>query len=102
MQFATVIANKELEKRFKEGVDFKQVCFYHDEYTFEVRPEIAEDVKAVLEESINKAGNHFNLSIEQTGEGEIGNSWYDVHTPWWVGLFLMYWVAFPSISHYTV
>ena len=79
MQLATVFANKMLEKRFKEGVDYRQVCFYHDEYTFECKPEIAHKVKRILEHAINKAGKYFKLSIEQTGEGEIGDNWYSVH-----------------------
>lgn len=32
-----------------------------------------------MEDSINQAGKYFKLSIEQTGEAEIGDSWFAVH-----------------------
>tara|TARA_R100000544_G_scaffold36853_2_gene26065 strand:+ start:7783 stop:7917 length:135 start_codon:yes stop_codon:yes gene_type:complete len=44
-----------------------------------VKPEIAEDVKTILEDSIKQAGDYYNLAIEQIGEGAIGSSWYAVH-----------------------
>jgi hypothetical protein len=75
---------------------------YHDETTFEGRPEIAEDMKGIMERAINDAGKHFNLSIEQTGDGAIGLNWSQVHSPWWVGLFIMYVVALSSFPSYLV
>jgi DNA polymerase-1 len=79
MQVATVMANKELRSKYMDGTDYKQVCFYHDEYTFETRPEIAEDVKGILERCIAQAGEFFNLTIKQIGEGQIGLNWAEVH-----------------------
>jgi DNA polymerase I-like protein with 3'-5' exonuclease and polymerase domains len=55
------------------------VCFYHDEYTFETKPEIAEDIKEILERCIAQAGDFFNLTIKQIGEGQIGLNWAEVH-----------------------
>ena len=79
MQHATVLANQRLDEKYKDGIDFKQVGFFHDEYTFEVRPQIAEDVKVILEESIAIAGKDFNLNLPQIGEGEIGYNWSEIH-----------------------
>jgi len=79
MQHATVLANQRLDEKYKDGTDFKQVGFFHDEYTFEVRPLIAEDVKVILEESIAIAGKDFNLNLPQIGEGEIGYNWSEIH-----------------------
>ena len=79
MQHATVLANQRLDEKYKDGIDFKQVGFFHDEYTFEVRPLIAEDVKVILEESIAIAGKDFNLNLPQIGEGEIGYNWSEIH-----------------------
>jgi len=76
---ATVLLNKELRLKYVDGIDYKQVCFYHDEYTFEVKPELAEDIKGIMEKAINDAGKHFNLSIEQTGDGAVGLNWAEVH-----------------------
>jgi DNA polymerase I-like protein with 3'-5' exonuclease and polymerase domains len=79
MSKATVLVNKRLDERYIDGIDFKQVGFFHDEYTFEVRPEIAEDIKKILEDSIADAGEYFNLNLPQIGEGEIGRSWEEIH-----------------------
>lgn len=52
---------------------------YSDETTIECKPEIAEQIGEIMEDSINQAGKYFKLSIEQTGEAEIGDSWFAVH-----------------------
>lgn len=85
MTYATVLQNKWFRQKYKEGVDYKQVCMYHDETTVECRPEIAEDIGEMMERAINQAGKYFKLSIEQNGEAAIGKSWQAVHSPWWVG-----------------
>ena len=79
MLYGTVLANRRLAKKYVDGVDYKQVGFFHDEYTFEVRPDISEDVKVILEESITAAGEHFNLNLPQIGEGQIGLNWSLIH-----------------------
>ena len=79
LMYATVLINRRLCAKYKEGIDFKQVCFYHDEMTFECKPERAEDIGRIMEKGINDAGKYFRLAIEQTGEAAIGNSWQAVH-----------------------
>jgi DNA polymerase-1 len=79
MQYATVLANRKLDSKYKEGVQWKQVGFFHDEFTFEVEPEIAEDAKIMLEDSIAEAGAYFKLNLPQIGEGEIGRNWQEIH-----------------------
>ena len=69
----------ELEKKYQWGVDYGVVCWYHDEYTVECRPEIAEDVKRISEESITWAGNYFKICCPHVGDGKIGKNWYEVH-----------------------
>lgn len=89
MTYSTVLQNKWFRQKYKEGVDYKQVCMYHDETTVECRPEIAEDIGEMMERAINQAGKYFKLSIEQNGEAAIGKSWQAVHSPWWVGGLLV-------------
>lgn len=79
MQKAYILADAEIQKRFTYGVDFCWVCHYHDEFTGEFRPEIAEECKRIMEESITKAGEFYELAIPQIGEGEIGMTWAEVH-----------------------
>ena len=52
---------------------------YPDEFTFEVQPQIAEEVKLILENSIADAGEYFKLNLPQIGEGEIGKDWSAIH-----------------------
>ena len=79
MSAAYIKMNNDLDKRFKWGVDYGVVCFYHDEYTIECRPEIAEEVKKISEEAIAWAGRYFNILCPHVGDGKIGDSWYAVH-----------------------
>jgi len=68
-----------LKRRYRYGEQVHAVCFYHDEYTFECDPDIAEDVKKISEESIAWAGRFYNILCPHVGQGKIGNSWYAVH-----------------------
>lgn len=68
-----------LEKKYKWGVDYGVVCWYHDEYTVECREEIAEDVKKITEDAIREAGEFFKITCPHQGEGAIGRNWYDIH-----------------------
>lgn len=80
MSAAYIKANKDLEARgYKYGKDYGFVCWYHDEFTIECRPEIAEEVKKISEESIAWAGRFFNIVCPHVGDGKIGKNWYEVH-----------------------
>ena len=67
------------ERGFKIGVDFGVVCWYHDEFTSECRPEIAEEIKELKEKSIEWAGKFYNIQCPHKGKGSIGHSWADIH-----------------------
>jgi len=79
MQAAYNRANMVLEKKYRKGIDFGFVCWYHDEFTIECKPEIAEDVKLVSEASIVWAGEFFKILCPHVGDGKIGESWYAIH-----------------------
>lgn len=79
MTAAYNMANSQLRKKYKYGVDFGTVCFYHDEFTFECREEIAEDVKRISEHAIAWAGRYFKIPCPHVGQGKIGKNWYEVH-----------------------
>ena len=61
------------------GKDFGGVCHYHDEFTIECKPELAEMVKQVSEEAIAWAGRFYNILCPHKGDGKIGGNWYEVH-----------------------
>jgi hypothetical protein len=72
-------ANKDLSKKYIYGKDFGFLCWYHDEFNIECKPEIAEDVKRISEEAIAWAGRFYNIQCPHIGDGKIGKNWYDVH-----------------------
>ena len=61
------------------GKDFAIVNFMHDEISVEASPQHVEVVTKILEESINKAGQLFNLTVPQIGEADVGNNWSETH-----------------------
>lgn len=71
--------NKLQEAGYKPGIDYEFVSNVHDEFTNEVREEIAEDVARITQEATALAGDYFGLRIRLDGEAKIGNSWYDIH-----------------------
>jgi len=79
MSAAYIRVNKQLEKKYKWGIDYGIVCFYHDEFTIECREEVAEDVKQISEEAIAWAGKFYGIKCPHVGHGAIGKNWYDIH-----------------------
>lgn len=69
-----------LAKGYRWGDDFAIVCFYHDEYTIEVKEELAPEIAKIAEQCIVDAGRYFHLDFcPQEGDAEIGKNWYDIH-----------------------
>ena len=80
MQAAFNKAIMDLERKgLRYGSDFGSVCHYHDEFTFETKPEYAELVKEVSENAIVWAGKFYKITCPHKGDGKIGNNWYAVH-----------------------
>lgn len=79
MSKAYCLLNERLSKRFKQGEDYKVVCFYHDECTVECKEEIAQEVKAISEKCIEDAGKFYKISCPHKGEGKIGKNWAEIH-----------------------
>lgn len=61
------------------GKEYGTVCFYHDEYTVECDPEIADVVAKESADAIVWAGEFFKIPCPQKGESKIGRSWFAVH-----------------------
>jgi len=75
-----ILYNRLIKKGYRWGVEWAYVCWYHDEYTIECKPELAEDIKLEAEQAIVDAGRHFNLNhCPQVGEAEIGINWFEIH-----------------------
>lgn len=68
-----------VERKYKWGVDYGTLCWYHDEWIVECRPEIADEIAAIGEQSIEWAGKFFNIACPHTGKSVIGENWYEIH-----------------------
>ncbi len=79
MSAAYIKCFSDLSKRFVWGKQWAIVCWYHDEYTIECDPDIAEEVKKISEDAIAWAGNYFKIKCPHKGDGKIGRNWYEVH-----------------------
>jgi DNA polymerase I-like protein with 3'-5' exonuclease and polymerase domains len=64
---------------YQWGEDWAYVCFYHDEYTIECKPELAERIKYLGEQAIVKAGEYLHIQCPHLGDGSIGKNWCEVH-----------------------
>jgi len=74
--------DKVLTERFgQQGWDGKWAAlgWIHDEVQLAVRPEIAEEVKTILVEEIEKLTQHFKFRCPLTGEAKVGNNWKETH-----------------------
>jgi hypothetical protein len=79
MSAAYCFLRKRLSKRYKNGTDFRIVCFYHDEYTIECKEHLAEDIAKIAEQCIVDAGKFYKIECPHQGEAAIGKTWWDIH-----------------------
>lgn len=68
-----------LARGWSWGDMWAYVCWYHDEYTSEVREDIAEEFCSLGEKAIVTAGEFYKIAIPHKGDGAIGTNWYEVH-----------------------
>lgn len=66
-------------KGYKWGDDWAYVCWYHDEYTIECKPELAEEIKYLGEQAIVKAGEYLQIACPHLGDGSVGKNWAEIH-----------------------
>lgn len=64
---------------YTHGTDFGLVANVHDEFQTECRPEIAEEVRQLAEDSIRLAGEHFSLRCPLAGKASVGANWSLTH-----------------------
>lgn len=62
-----------------KGYKTKRVGYMHDQLDFESNPEIANDIKDIIDECYVKAGQHLKLKVPLQGDGKIGRNLYEVH-----------------------
>lgn len=72
--------HSEMAKRgYEFGKDWGMLIWYHDEFQFEVRPDIATECAALAEESVAWAGRYLRMNVPHAGEAKIGLNWAETH-----------------------
>ena len=80
MSLAYLKFHQWMEKHeYKWIEDYGTVCWYHDEWTVECRPEIAKHVGELAEQSIAWAGKYLNIQCPHKGNATIGKNWAEAH-----------------------
>jgi DNA polymerase I-like protein with 3'-5' exonuclease and polymerase domains len=67
------------EELAKAGLDQSILLFYHDEVTYEVREDQAEEAKAIIMRCFEEAPKALGVDIMTCGDCNIGTDYFDVH-----------------------
>lgn len=67
------------KRGYIHGKDWGMLIWYHDEFQFECRPEIATELALLAEQSITWAGKFYKIPILHEGESKIGKNWKETH-----------------------
>jgi DNA polymerase-1 len=76
MKYTIVMIEEELAKA---GLDQSILLFYHDEVTYEVREDQAEEAQAIIRRCFEEAPKKVGVDIMACGDCKIGDDYYDVH-----------------------
>jgi len=80
MKQALVILDQDLQLHgLKPHADYEFCANVHDEWQIDVKPEHAETVAALAENSIAKAGEVLGFACPLKGNSAIGKTWRDTH-----------------------
>jgi DNA polymerase-1 len=63
----------------KEGIEAKQLLFYHDECTWEISPEDAEKAEYIIRKWFVDAPKELGVTIMEAGDCKIGKDYLEVH-----------------------
>jgi DNA polymerase I-like protein with 3'-5' exonuclease and polymerase domains len=67
------------EELARAGIDSRILLFYHDEVTYEVKEEQAEQAQEIIIRCFEEAPKQLGVNIMTCGDCKIGNDYYDVH-----------------------
>ena len=74
-----VIAYDTLCAKYEYGIDFSFCAYVHDEIQVSCRPEIADDVIQIIEDSAIEAGKFYGCRVPITAAGDKGSNWSETH-----------------------
>jgi DNA polymerase I-like protein with 3'-5' exonuclease and polymerase domains len=64
---------------WKNGIDYMQSVWVHDETQTQARKEIADELGKIDVECVGRAGKYFNFRLPLGGDYKIGASWAETH-----------------------
>jgi len=76
MKYTIIMIEEELKKA---GLDASILLFYHDEVTYEVKEEQAEQTKEIIMRCFEEAPKQLGVNIMTCGDCKIGEDYYAVH-----------------------
>lgn len=76
MKYTVNMIHRELEAA---GLDTAILLFYHDEVTYEVREDQAEQAREIIMRCFEEAPKELGVDIMTCGDCKIGNDYYEVH-----------------------
>jgi DNA polymerase I-like protein with 3'-5' exonuclease and polymerase domains len=80
VKFWMVALDRALKARgWRQGIDYAQVLYVHDELQFICRPGIAQELGEIAVETIRKVGIDLGLRVPLDGEAKVGRTWAQTH-----------------------
>ena len=74
---ATIVKINEMFK--EECLDAKQLLFYHDECTWEIKPDNVEKATEIIAYCFKEAPKKYGVTIMEAGDIKTGNNYLEVH-----------------------
>ena len=68
-----------IEQGYKEGTDYQQVAFVHDEIQVLAKKGLGDVIGETAVRAIGVAGDSYGVRLPLTGEYKIGRTWADTH-----------------------
>lgn len=79
MKYYLLFLDRNLQKKYKYGVQYEFVLNVHDEVQIECDEGIAKDIASIAEDSFMDVTNHLKFRIPLRGSAAIGKSWAETH-----------------------
>ena len=79
MKYWLIFLDRNLQKEFKQGIQYEFVLNVHDEAQIECDEEIAQRVAEICKDSFDDVTQHLNFRIPIRGSADIGDNWSQTH-----------------------
>ena len=63
----------------KNNIGFKQLLFYHDEVSYEIKPEDKDEATKIIARCFAEAPKAYGVNIMEAGDIKVGSNYFEVH-----------------------